>query len=55
MADFQADLYADKEEILIGAPALTETVFYVDRESLDAGRLNFKVLASSKYISSKSQ
>lgn len=32
---FQADLYADKEEILIGAPALTETVFYVDRESLD--------------------
>lgn len=32
---FQADLYADKEEILIGAPALTETVFYVDRENLD--------------------
>ena len=32
---FTADLYADKKEILIGAPKLTDTVFYVDRENLD--------------------
>lgn len=32
---FQADIYADKEEILIGAPSLTDTVFYVDRTNLE--------------------
>ncbi len=32
---FQADIYTDKEEILIGAPALTDTVFYVDRTNLE--------------------
>ncbi|MCM1134330.1 MAG: hypothetical protein NC400_02035 [Clostridium sp.] len=32
---FQADLYIDKEEILLGAPKLTDTVFYVDRTNLE--------------------